>query len=263
MIRTGALVLGALALALTACRPAPFGPALPSPPPAPRPVAPEGRRPAPEAACGGAPMTVRFYDAGQGLAALVTLPDGRHVLVDAGEDPARAACGDACATWHDRVMTGLRQDLGGAPIDLLWITHQHSDHLGGARAVTAAFPVLHYVDNGQSLDKALVKKTRAAAAVAHAELHVIGPGSVQVPLGEGEEVRLTAVVPKKWPCKTWAWVKMFNTASLVTQPPVSSVAPETAEGGSQRETAEQRGSCAEALRILPFSNHIYIYHIVL
>lgn len=33
--------------------------------------------------CGGAPLAVTFYDAGQALAALVTLPDSRRVLVEA------------------------------------------------------------------------------------------------------------------------------------------------------------------------------------
>ena len=36
-------------------------------------------------------------------------------------------------------MTGRARDPGGAPIDLLWITHPHSDHIGGA------VDVLHHV----------------------------------------------------------------------------------------------------------------------
>ena len=37
------------------------------------------------AACpSGPPMSVRFYDVGQGLAVLVTLPDGRHIIIDSG-----------------------------------------------------------------------------------------------------------------------------------------------------------------------------------
>src|SRR5690348_6889012 len=66
--------------------------------------------PDPKACAGDCALTVRFYDAGQALSALVTLPDGRQVLVDTGESPQRPCSG--CRGWHDRVMTGLRRDLG-------------------------------------------------------------------------------------------------------------------------------------------------------
>src|SRR4051812_41735973 len=65
----------------------------PSPPPGPPPPAfqpPVGTEvppPPPSPCSSGAPMRVHFYDAGQALAALVMLPDGRRVLVDAGESP--------------------------------------------------------------------------------------------------------------------------------------------------------------------------------
>jgi len=38
----------------------------------------------------GKPLRVRFYDVGQGLSALVNLPDGRNVLVDAGSTQPRS-----------------------------------------------------------------------------------------------------------------------------------------------------------------------------
>jgi len=90
-----------------------------------------------------------IYDAGQALSALVTLPDGRRVLVDTGESPRRPCKG--CMAWHEHVMTGLRTDLGNGGIDLLWITHQHSDHVGGAADVLSSFKVNLFVDNGLDL----------------------------------------------------------------------------------------------------------------
>jgi competence protein ComEC len=154
--------------------------------------------PAPDACPPGAPMRVRFYDAGQALAALVELPDGRRVLVDAGEDPDRAGCRE-CAAWHERVLAGLRRDLAGAALDLLWLTHPHSDHLGGAKAVLQAFPVKALVDNGEDLDRRGPKGVREAASERGVPVTVVAPGRTELPLASTERVRLRAVVPDRWP----------------------------------------------------------------
>ena len=161
----------------------------------------------------GKPMTIRFYDAGQGLAALVELPDGRRVLVDAGESPTRVGCA-ACSGWHQHVMEGLRRDLGGterpvsagaadradgAAIDMLWITHQHSDHLGGAVDVLDTFKVGAYVDNGRDLREREVATARRAASANAVAVRVVDAERRTVPIADSASVRLKAVVPKKWP----------------------------------------------------------------
>jgi competence protein ComEC len=51
------------------------------------------------------------------------------------------------------LLDKLRTDLHGAPIDLLWITHKHSDHIGGAPEVLSTFTVGAYVDNGRDARK--------------------------------------------------------------------------------------------------------------
>src|ERR1700693_5253097 len=107
--------------------------------------------------CGaGKRMSVHFYDVGQGLAALVDLPDGRHVLVDTGDNPRRRGC-EMCAVHTEHLLRRLSIDLHEAPIDVVWVTHQHTDHLGGARDVLAAFKVGMYVDNGRDADKPEVR----------------------------------------------------------------------------------------------------------
>lgn len=154
-----------------------------------------------EACDEGDPMTVRFYDAGQALAALVTLPDGRHVMIDAGEAPDRAGCGASCKAWHQRLRAGLARDLGHDAVEMMWITHQHSDHLGGVPGLVAIARPAHYVDNGTDLTKAVVKKARAAAVAAGAVVHVVDPASPTLPVQGDERVTLTPILPARWPSR--------------------------------------------------------------
>ncbi len=144
-------------------------------------------------------MTVHFYDVGQALAVLVELPDGRHVLVDSGDEAHRSGCGEACGAANARLLTSLRADLHGAPIDLLWLTHPHSDHIGGAPSVLEAFPVKQYVDDGRTPTKGEVRRARRAAEEHGVAVHVVQPGDTDVPLASSGDVRLTAVVPPAWP----------------------------------------------------------------
>jgi len=151
-------------------------------------------------ACGdGRVMTVRFYDVGQALAVLVELPDGRHVLVDTGNEARRSGCGETCAAGNAHLLSSLRADLHGGPIDLLWLTHPHSDHIGGAPSVLEAFRVGQYVDDGRSPGKGEVRRARRAAEEHGVPVHVVQPGDAAVPLASSGDVRLTAVVPPAWP----------------------------------------------------------------
>jgi competence protein ComEC len=157
------------------------------PPAAPR-IEPERRR----------PLTARFYDVGQGLAVLVELPDGRHILVDAGDDPRRPGCQE-CEQESRHLLDGLRQDLGQAKIDLMWITHQHSDHIGGAREVLEAFEVATYVDNGRDGEHPQVREAHRAASRRGTDVRVVDPENRAVPLAGSDGVRITAVAPAAWP----------------------------------------------------------------
>ena len=149
--------------------------------------------------CGADAMTVHFYDVGQALAALVDLPDGRHVLVDTGDERLRSGCGDECARASDHLLASLRRDLHGAPIDLLWVTHQHSDHIGGAQEVFAALPVGMYVDNGRDGRRGEVRRARRAAEDHGAIVRVVDPDRSGPPLPSSEHVALTPVLPAAWP----------------------------------------------------------------
>ena len=150
-----------------------------------------------EACGGGRRLTVHFYDVGQALAALVDLPDGRHVLVDAGDMPRRPPGCERCLP-EEPLLRKLEADLRGAPIDLLWITHQHADHIGGAAGVLRTFRVGIYADNGRDTSKAEVKRTHRAAREAGATVRAIDRGD-PVPIHDSPDVTLVAELPAAWP----------------------------------------------------------------
>ena len=74
-------------------------------------------------------MTATFIDVGQGDSTLVELPDGKVMLVDAGE-----------ASASQNVLDAL-EAAGVDEIDYLVATHPHADHIGGMEAVLDTYDV--------------------------------------------------------------------------------------------------------------------------
>ncbi|MEP7060025.1 MAG: DNA internalization-related competence protein ComEC/Rec2 [Actinomycetota bacterium] len=72
-------------------------------------------------------LTVRFFDVGQGDAALVSTPAGVHILVDGGPDDELVAT--------DLAAQGVKR------LDVVIATHPHADHIIGLPVVLARFPV--------------------------------------------------------------------------------------------------------------------------
>jgi competence protein ComEC len=87
-------------------------------------------------------LRVGFLDVGQGDAAVIRFPDGRHVVIDAGP---RAGGYDSGA----RIVVPFlkRQDVD--TVDLLMISHPHDDHFGGAPALYAHLAVRKTLESGQ------------------------------------------------------------------------------------------------------------------
>jgi competence protein ComEC len=139
-------------------------------------------------------MRVRFYDVGQANAALIDLPDGRAILVDAGGDPRQ-------------LVRKIRADLGDRPLALVWITHPHADHLGAAKKILKQFRVGVYVDNGRDVETGHWWWSRTPAGTARREatrrgVHVatVSPKKPDVPVAaNGTALQFSAVVPPEWP----------------------------------------------------------------
>ena len=89
--------------------------------------------PAPDAAG----LLVRFLDVGQGDAALVTTSDGRTLLVDGG--PSWTALRGALVASAGRVPR---------VVDLLLVSHNHADHIGGLPTLLRTARVANTVENG-------------------------------------------------------------------------------------------------------------------
>ncbi len=99
-------------------------------------------------------LEVLFFDVGQGDAALLTLPGGRHVLVDAGVRSEYADAGTRTILPHLR-RAGIDR------LDAVVVTHPHADHLGGLPALLRAVEVGQVVHNGQAYASDLYAETLA------------------------------------------------------------------------------------------------------
>ncbi len=80
---------------------------------------------------GGPAATVEFLDVGQGDSILIRSPEGKNALIDAG--PSRS-------------VVGLLRSRGVKSLDLVVVSHHHSDHYGGMAEVIRAFHPRVFVD---------------------------------------------------------------------------------------------------------------------
>lgn len=74
-------------------------------------------------------LVVHFIDVGQGDSEFVEFPNGKTMLIDAGEQDA----GEAVVEYLN--------NLNVSAIDFVVATHPHSDHIGGLPAVFDAFDI--------------------------------------------------------------------------------------------------------------------------
>lgn len=91
-----------------------------------------------------ASLRVTFLDVGQGDAALIDLPDGRLMLVDAGGNPGGGI------DPGQAVLVPLLQARRRERVDIAVLTHPHPDHYGGMRALFDHVPVSELWDSGQA-----------------------------------------------------------------------------------------------------------------
>ncbi|MCB9666662.1 MAG: DNA internalization-related competence protein ComEC/Rec2 [Myxococcales bacterium] len=93
-------------------------------------------------------LRVTFLDVGQGDSALVDLPDGKLMLIDAGGGMFGSPDPGA------QVLKPLLQARRRSSIDIAVISHPHPDHYEGLAALLDEFPIGEIWDNGQAQDEA-------------------------------------------------------------------------------------------------------------
>lgn len=109
-------------------------------------------------------LRVAFLDVGQGDAAVIHLPDGKAVLVDAGAADERYDAGE-------RVILPYLRHCGIRRLYALVVTHPDNDHRGGVRAILDAMPVANILLGGrwpaEGAAGALLQRMRSSNAVMH------------------------------------------------------------------------------------------------
>jgi len=151
-------------------------------------------------------LRVTFVDVGQGDAALLDMPDGSLLMVDAGGAPRGGPDPGA------RALVPLLRARRRTAIDALVITHPHPDHYGGARAVLDAIAVRELWDGGQGVAES--PEGDAAQLIASARrrgVRVRGPEQ----LCAGPRYFGAARVEVLWPCPSFDTLLEPNDNSLV------------------------------------------------
>jgi ComEC/Rec2-related protein len=140
-------------------------------------------------------LRVDFLDVGQGDAALLTLPDGTTMLVDAGGRPRfgeRRAASDSRSPSFvateaferdargvgERVVSEFLWRRGLDRVDYLLATHAHADHVQGLGDVARAFRVRAALVGRAQADEPEFAEFDAALRRAGVPLQLVGRGDV-------------------------------------------------------------------------------------
>ena len=123
-------------------------------------------------------LRVTFADVGQGDSAMITTPSGKQVLVDGGPDPALAAN-----------LLGRTLPFWDRTIELVILTHPHSDHVTGLIEALRRYGVTRILERSLDYDSLPHAEWRDTVAQEGATLIQASQGQV-VDLGDGARLEI-------------------------------------------------------------------------
>jgi len=88
-------------------------------------------------------LRLDFYSVGQGEASLITLPDGKRMLIDGGGSVREGGLDPG-----ERLLAPAFWSRGIKRLDYLVLTHPHPDHLNGLLFLARNFPVGEFWESG-------------------------------------------------------------------------------------------------------------------
>lgn len=103
-----------------------------------------------------AKLTVTFFDVGQGDAALLSTPSGKHVLIDTGIWSPGYNSGKSVIIPHLK-SSGIEK------LDAVILSHPHADHIGGIPDLIEEVPINVIYDSGYEYDSNLYQRYKVLA----------------------------------------------------------------------------------------------------
>ena len=121
-------------------------------------------------------LQIIWNDVEGGAATLIITPAGKSLLVDTGwgQNDDR----------DSKRIAAAAQAAGLKKIDMLWITHFHTDHVGGVPALAKLIPIDRFYDHGDSIEATTPQGAKLYddyKAVAQGKRTTVKPGD-KIPL---------------------------------------------------------------------------------
>jgi competence protein ComEC len=137
-----------------------------------------------------APLRIYYIDTEGGAATLIVTPAGESILADAGNPGGR----DAKRIYETAQRAGVKR------INLMWVTHFHSDHWGGVAELKQLMPIDKFYDHGpaqvdimkedQYYDSIKVEYEKATGG----KTHTVMPGElIQLNQTQGPKLTMMAL----------------------------------------------------------------------
>ncbi|MEE9224740.1 MAG: DNA internalization-related competence protein ComEC/Rec2 [Bacteroidota bacterium] len=131
-------------------------------------------------------LRITVLDVGQGDTIFLEFPDGKTMLIDAGPRTMHSNAGE-------RMIIPFLRKRGISSIDVVLITHPHSDHIGGLEPVLQEFSVRRVVDTGHEVGSNVYKRFMAFVEAENIPLQRVQAGDT---LGGFKGIRLYVLHPR-------------------------------------------------------------------